>query len=629
MFRMLVASFLFTACAFSSDRRVHFLSAMDTPDEEVMGPNMNFDELSTTMKCIISLTIQYMVVFTGLGICRTYLDFTKVAHESSALCKALKSASETMFYAPMVCMMFVGFRMRVLQLSKGTGNPQDWVRMSMQAVTYSILANTLLVLFVPLFTAKEIKTTKEGDLDPKGQAPFENSALATIFNVVRYLTFLGLYIGFGAVCVGVFKYEPPAGVWDGPIPPVSPAVACTMLLSCTFFFIYLLLAISRTYSQYAGGQLFTSNFETVMLRAADTLAMAPMLCVLFLAARMRALQMDPIGGNPQRWAQRCFYAASYSLIAQTIMAAVVPLCLKAKALPKDDKTVEGDVKYEFEGDQGQGMLPKVLTVFRFIIMLSVYACTTAVVCSVFTIQHPDGKELTPPLSPTMQCVLNLVFQYFLIYLLLWIFITVEDLSSGQINLHAAKDAIESAKSTVQFAPMLCILFVATRMRALQMTSNRGAPQGWVQDGMYLASWSVLIQFMMCLLMPVFTGKKYTPDSLDGETKPKEDENLSNPWAAGAVTAIRYIALLSLLGGTATVITGVILMTPETANGRGALPVIADGTLGVDLAPQPPGVNDIPGAKGAMKGVGKTVGGSVETVEGGADTVTGAVPSVGF
>merc|ERR1719326_2361069 len=363
-----------------------------------------------------------------------------VPHDSSALCKALKSASETMFYAPMVCMMFVGFRMRVLQLSKGTGNPQDWVRMSMQAVTYSILANTLLVLFVPLFTAKEVKTTKEGDLDQDAKGPFENSALATIFNVVRYLTFLGLYIGFGAVCVGVFKYEPPAGVWDGEIPPVSPAVACTMLLSCTFFFIYLLLAISRTYSQYAGGQLFTSNFEIVMLRAADTLAMAPMLCVLFLAARMRALQMDPVGGNPQRWAQRCFYAASYCLIAQTIMAAIVPLFLKAKALPKDEKTVEGDVKYEFEGDQGQGLLPKVLTVFRFIIMLSVYACTTAVVCSVFTIQHPDGKELTPPLSPTMQCVLNLVFQYFLIYVLVWVFITVEDFTS--FDLTKARDAIE-------------------------------------------------------------------------------------------------------------------------------------------------------------------------------------------
>ena len=32
--------------------------------------------------------------------------------------------------------------------------------------------------------------------------------------------------------------------------------------------------------------------------------MAPMLCALFLAARMRALQMDPVSGNPQRSARR-------------------------------------------------------------------------------------------------------------------------------------------------------------------------------------------------------------------------------------------------------------------------------------------------------------------------------------
>merc|ERR1719247_3465849 len=110
-----------------------------------------------------------------------------------------------------------------------------------------------------------------------------------------------------------------------------------------------------------------------MMRAADTLGMAPMLCILFLAARMRALQMDPVGGNPQKWAQNCFFVCTYSLIAQ-----------------------------------------------------SVYIGAIAVVCSVFTIKHPDGDDLTPPLSPTMQCVLNLCFQYFLIYGLLWIFITVED-----------------------------------------------------------------------------------------------------------------------------------------------------------------------------------------------------------
>jgi hypothetical protein len=615
----IAALFIIPSWGYESPHRgVHFLSAIASPDEEVMGPNLKFDKVSTTMSCIISLTIQYMVIYTALGVCRTYLDFQSQSHDSSPLQKALKHASETVFYAPMVCMMFVGFRMRVLQLSKGTGDPQDWVRFSMQAVTYSILANTLLVLLVPLFSATEVELEKEtGELKTEAKNPFENPMLATIFTVIRYLSFLGLYVGFGCVCTGVFLYEPEAGVWEGPIPPLSPAVKCTMVLSTTFFMIYLLHAISRSYSQFAEGHLFTSTFEKVMMRAADTLGMAPMLCILFLAARMRALQMDPVGGNPQKWAQNCFFVCTYSLIAQTLFAVIVPLVLKGDV---KEARVEGEVEF----DVGEGLLAKVMTAIRFLIMLSVYIGAVAVVCSVFTIKHPDGDELTPPLSPTMQCVLNLCFQYFLIYGLLWIFITVEDFMGAvgtSLDLTSAKDAIESAKSTVQFAPMIAVLFVATRMRALQMTDNKGAPQGWCQDGMYLATWSILIQFMMCLIMPIFTGKKYTADSLDG---PVKADNVTNPYAAGAVTFIRYSALIALIGGIATVITGVMLMTPETANGRGAIPLVTDGTLPVDLAPQPPGVNDIPGAKSAMKDVGQTVGGGADVVAGAGETVTGTV-----
>merc|ERR1719327_1968599 len=100
-----------------------------------------------------------------------------------------------------------------------------------------------------------------------------------------------------------------------------------MILSVTFFLVYFLVAVSRTYSQFMGGNLSTSKFETVMLRASDTLAFAPMLSVLFLAARMRALQMDPVTGNPQKWAQGCFYACTYALLCHTVLAVMVPLAL--------------------------------------------------------------------------------------------------------------------------------------------------------------------------------------------------------------------------------------------------------------------------------------------------------------
>jgi hypothetical protein len=571
------------------------------------------------MQCILNLTLQYIVIYTALGICRTVLDFQGVAHNTSPLQTTLKHASETVFYAPMVCMMFVGFRMRVLQLTKGEGAPQEWVQIAMKSVAYAILANTLLVMLVPVFTSTEVEVEERtGEVKTSQTNPFGNVILKFVFDGIRYLVVLGLYGGFGCVLVGLYRFTPPEGVWDGPVPPVSPAVGCTAMLTTTFFLVYLLHAISRTYSQHQGSNTTTSQFEEVMVRAADTLGMAPMMCALFLAARMRALQMDPISGNPQRWAQNCFFLASGALVTQAIVAVIVPIALGGKAKPG---RMEGDLELEV-GDKASFM-SKVLTAFRFLIMLSLYIAIIAVVCSVFTIQHPDGKELTPPLSPTMQCVLNLAFQYFLIYVLVWVFITVEDFTS--FDLSKARDAIESAKSTVQFAPMLAVLFIATRMRALQMTDNKGAPQGWVQDGMYLATWSILIQFMMCLIMPFFTGKKYTPDSLDGSTKPEKGaDNVENYWGAWVITFIRYAALIALLGGIATVTVGVFTMTEETANGRGAIPLVTDGTLPVDLAPQPPGVNDIPGAKKAMKNVGQTVGSGVDAVDDAGNAVAAPV-----
>merc|ERR1719335_2012407 len=286
------------------------------------------------MECILNLTLQYIVIYTALGICRTVLDFQGVAHSSSSAQRALKAASETMFYAPMVCMLFVGFRMRVLQLTKGTGNPPEYVQIAMRSVAYSILANTLVVLLIPVFSSSEVELEETGEVKTKTEGnPFESPVVAFIFNALRYLIVLGLYAGVGVVVYGLYVFVPPSDVWSGPIPPVSPAVNCTTILTGTFFLIYFLLAVSRTYSQYVGGNTFVGKFEEVMHRAADTLGMA----------RMRALQMDPLHGHPQKWAQNCFYACAVALVVQACIAVVVPLLLNGKAKPG---RVEGDMEYE-------------------------------------------------------------------------------------------------------------------------------------------------------------------------------------------------------------------------------------------------------------------------------------------
>merc|ERR1719389_456203 len=114
--------------------------------------------------------------------------------------------------------------------------------------------------------------------------------------------------------------------------------------------------------------------------------------------------------------------------------------------------------------------------------------------------------------------------------------------------------------------MLAILFVGTRMRALQITNNKGAPQGWAQDGMYMATWSILLQFMMVLLIPVCTfimeGKTVHPElDEDGNVDTKK---FSSGGKIGliCVQIVRWLGFILLYVGTICVMVGAYTMTPE-------------------------------------------------------------------
>merc|ERR1719388_16439 len=159
--------------------------------------------------------------------------------------------------------------------------------------------------------------------------------------------------------------------------------------------------------------------------------------------------------------------------------------------------------------------------------------------------------------------MNLTVQFFFVYLMYWLFVTTRHFTS-RLNgiLDIAIPTLDSAKATVMFCPMLSILFVGLRMRALQITDQKGQPQGWAQEAMYLCTYAIMIQVFMVLLLPLFTRTAPEMDE-DGNIKPQGTGIM-----AWVLVALRYFCFAALYGGVSTVIYALFVITVETADGSG-------------------------------------------------------------
>merc|ERR1719424_1523271 len=98
-----------------------------------------------------------------------------------------------------------------------------------------------------------------------------------------------------------------------------------MNLATQFFLVYLGVALVKTTQELSGHSPLLDKLSGLFTLAKFTVNFAPMLCILFVGARMRALQMDPKNGNPQKWAQNCFFLCTYSVFVQTLLVIIMPL----------------------------------------------------------------------------------------------------------------------------------------------------------------------------------------------------------------------------------------------------------------------------------------------------------------
>merc|ERR1719271_1077901 len=113
--------------------------------------------------------------------------------------------------------------------------------------------------------------------------------------------------------------------------------------------------------------------------------------------------------------------------------------------------------------------------------------------------------------------------------------------------------------SITFCPLLCILFVACRMRALQISQQEGNPQGWAQDCFYICVFATFTQAVCCLAMPIFTGMATQVDE-DGNAT----YDLRPMVGAYAVCIVKYCALMFLHGGVIAISVSIFTITTQSA-----------------------------------------------------------------
>lgn len=238
-------------------------------------------------------------------------------------------------------------------------------------------------------------------------------------------------------------------------------------------------------------------------------------------------------------------------------------------VPRFDKDVEeirgtsdGEMCYEFKGTR------KIINIVQYSMLALVYASAFGVMYSIYTIEDPRGPAFTPPVSPAVQCVVLLANTYFIAFTLVFLISSAKEAMMREQGpaLRHWSGVFDAGVSAVMFAPMLCMLFVGARMRALQITktvdghSPAGAgPQLWVQEAMFLATWSVILQVLFAYMAAYILGPG-NADFLNEDGMQKT----GIPTSVGRLlVVIHYCLHLCMYGGAVLVMSGVFSMTPET------------------------------------------------------------------
>eukprot|EP00931_Biecheleriopsis_adriatica_P036617 TRINITY_DN21082_c0_g1_i2.p1 TRINITY_DN21082_c0_g1~~TRINITY_DN21082_c0_g1_i2.p1 ORF type:complete len:444 (+),score=70.75 TRINITY_DN21082_c0_g1_i2:282-1613(+) len=431
----------------------------------------------------------------------------------------------------MLCVVFLGVRMRAVQLARGQHpdrfNLPPWWLKSSEVIC---VASCVLLAVVSLIGAMLWDDWEGAEGKTRSGLPFAGKVLL----LIKKLFMVFIYVSFVIICFAACAMQPPEDLWQAEQgPEVSPALVCTLFLACLYVTTYVGQAVAKVVNDYGClGQ--TSRFSRpimVLQAAASTLTLVPMVSVLFLTVRLQAMQTDPVNGNPQRWLQECIYACSACVALQTLLAFFTSFMhpeIDVSAVPKLAELEDSRIAL-VEG-------------IRLVLMAGMYTWIGAIVLGVWILEPASDPKNTRELPAALNCILALATLFFGVYTLLW-------LGYNFCFEHAAEGVRLGSKATqeaVEFCPMVSVVILSTLVRALQLSHGFGAPQDYCQAAFSAATTATV------LLAVVQIGSRapFAPEKL--------------------CTALQYAFLSILYISIAVVMHGFMRMTPHNALGAGSI-----------------------------------------------------------
>jgi len=235
-----------------------------------------------------------------------------------------------------------------------------------------------------------------------------------------------------------------------------------------------------------------------------------MTCILLVGIELRALQLHL---QPPIWSVAAMFVVTACLVAQAAWASAMAIL---RLWPQASSDKEGR---DLQG--GEGIAPPAfykplgvaLTSAWVLVLCSLYAGTAVILTSIFAMekkplglllppegavssllaeQAPEGAAaravgaVVPPVSVAMRCVTVLTVIYFAFYLCFMV------CGAMRGNLRKwVQTVFSNVQYSLAFVPMLCVMMIAVRLRAMQLRVRD--PQPWAQIVMVTATSAVIIQ----------------------------------------------------------------------------------------------------------------------------------------